>query len=140
LKNVVPGSLAPFQMNTFYFIYGITNLTLWWDLTFESTNKLTWKKSYKRGGKFCPHHSPYSNYLYFNKPKIVKKCKKGVNMTYHVYTITCKQNEKMYIGQSLNPTRRFKQHALNPPTKMIADVHNYRPLKECLELNFFFHV
>jgi hypothetical protein len=27
-------------MNTFDFIYGITNPTLWWDLTFESTNKL----------------------------------------------------------------------------------------------------
>jgi predicted GIY-YIG superfamily endonuclease len=42
-------------------------------------------------------------------------------MIYHVYTITCKQNEKMYIGQDLNPTKWFKQHALNPPTKMIAD-------------------
>jgi hypothetical protein len=27
-------------MNTFDFTYGITNPTLWWDLTFESTNKL----------------------------------------------------------------------------------------------------
>ncbi len=76
------------------------------------------RKSCKRGGKFCPHHSPYSNYFYLNKPKIVKKCKKGVNMIHHVNTITCKQNEKMYIGQSLKPKKWFKQHALNPPTKM----------------------
>jgi len=27
-------------MNTFYFTYGIINPTLWWDLMFESTNKL----------------------------------------------------------------------------------------------------
>jgi hypothetical protein len=38
LNNVVLGSLAPFHSNTFYFIYGITNPTLWWDLTFESAN------------------------------------------------------------------------------------------------------
>jgi hypothetical protein len=44
------------------------------------------------------------------------------------------QNEKMYIGQSLNPIRQFKQHALNPPTKMIIDVHGYRPLEKCFEL------
>jgi hypothetical protein len=59
-------------------------------------------------------------------------------MIHHVYTITCKQNEKMYIGQSLNPTTRFKQHALNPPTKMIVDVHSYRPLEECFELKIDF--
>jgi len=38
-------------------------------------------------------------------------------MIHHVYTIICKQNEKMYIGQSLNPTR---------------------PLKECFELKIVF--
>jgi hypothetical protein len=27
-------------MTTFYFTYGITNPTLWWDLTFESIDKL----------------------------------------------------------------------------------------------------
>ncbi len=40
MKNAIPKSLAPFQMNTFYFTYGITNPTLWWDLMFQSTNKL----------------------------------------------------------------------------------------------------
>jgi hypothetical protein len=40
------------------------------------------------------------------------------------------QNDKMYIGQSLNPIRQFKQHALNPPTKMIVDVHSYKPLEK----------
>ncbi len=39
-------------------------------------------------------------------------------MIHHVNTIICKQNEMMYIGQSLKPKRQFKQHALNPPTKM----------------------
>ncbi len=38
LNNVVLGSLVPFRMNTFYFIYDITNPTLWWDLTFEPAN------------------------------------------------------------------------------------------------------
>jgi hypothetical protein len=40
LKNVVLGTLVPFQMNMLYFIYGITNPSLWWDLTYESTSKL----------------------------------------------------------------------------------------------------
>ncbi len=44
------------------------------------------------------------------------------------------QNEKMYIGKSLNPTIQFKQHALNPSTKMIANVHSYKPLEKCFEL------
>ncbi len=44
----------------------------------------------------------------------------------------------MYIGQSLNPTRQFKQHALNPPTKMITDVHRYKPFEECFELRIVF--
>jgi hypothetical protein len=36
----------------------------------------TWKKkSYKKSWNFFPHHSPCSNCFYFNKPKIVKKCK-----------------------------------------------------------------
>jgi len=65
------------------------------------------RKRYKRSEKFCPHHSPCSSCFYFNKPKAVKKCKKGVNMMYHVYTITSKQNEKMYIGQSVNPIRQL---------------------------------
>ncbi len=43
------------------------------------------RKRYKRSEKFCPHHSPRSSCFYFNKPKAVKKCKKGVNMMYHVY-------------------------------------------------------
>jgi hypothetical protein len=96
------------------------------------------RKSYIRSEKFCPHHSPCSKCFYFNKPKTVKKCKKGVYMTCHVYTITCKQNEKMYIAQSVNSTRRFKQHALNIPTKMIIDVHRYKPFEKCFESKFFF--
>jgi hypothetical protein len=40
LKNVVLGTLVPFQMNMLYFMYGITNPSLWWDLTYESTSKL----------------------------------------------------------------------------------------------------
>jgi hypothetical protein len=59
-------------------------------------------------------------------------------MIYHIYTITCKQNEKMYISQSLNPTRQFKQHALNPPTKMITNVYRYKPFEECFELKNIF--
>jgi hypothetical protein len=59
-------------------------------------------------------------------------------MIYHIDTITCKQNEMMYISQSLNPARQFKQHALNPPTKMINDVHRYKPFEECFGLIIVF--
>jgi hypothetical protein len=30
----------PFQMNMLYFMYGITNPSLWWDLAYESTSNL----------------------------------------------------------------------------------------------------
>jgi hypothetical protein len=60
-------------------------------------------------------------------------------MTYHVLTPSLVNKMKnMYIGQSVNPTRRFKQHALNIPTKMIIDVHRYKPFEKCFELKIGF--
>jgi hypothetical protein len=39
---------------------------------------------------------------------LLKKCKENVNLMYHVYTITCKNNEKIYWSQIANPKKRFK--------------------------------
>jgi hypothetical protein len=44
----------------------------------------------------------------------------------------------MYIGQSVNPIRRFNQHALNIPTKMIIDIFKYKPFEDCFELKIVF--
>jgi hypothetical protein len=46
--------------------------------------------------------------------------------------------ENMYMVKSVNPTRGFKQHALNVPTKMIIDVHRYKPFEKCFELKIVF--
>jgi hypothetical protein len=44
LENAVPGTFVPFQMNMLYFMFGITNPSLWWDLTYENTYVIVKKK------------------------------------------------------------------------------------------------
>jgi hypothetical protein len=39
---------------------------------------------------------PFSISFISTNPKLLKKCKENVNLMYHVYTITCKNNEKIY--------------------------------------------
>ncbi len=51
---------------------------------------------------------PFSISFISTNPKLLKKCKENVNLMYHVYTITCKNNEKIYWSQIANPKKRFK--------------------------------
>ncbi len=39
-----------------------------------------------------------------------------------VYNIRCENNNKVYIGQSINPYKWFKQHMRKPPKKMKHDI------------------
>jgi hypothetical protein len=39
-----------------------------------------------------------------------------------VYNIRCENNNKVYIGQHINPYKRFKQHMRKPPKKMKHDI------------------
>ncbi len=59
--------------------------------------------SYKIIKKWWKNSSTFCKCFYINKPQTIKKCKESVNMMYHVYTITCKENERIYVGQSANP-------------------------------------
>ncbi len=52
----------------------------------------------------------------------VKNAKKVV-----VYKITCTANGRVYIGQSVDPNCRFKQHAKHPPRRMASDARRYQP-------------
>jgi hypothetical protein len=56
---------------------------------------------------------------------------------YQVYKITCKESGRIYVGQSANPQKRFKRHALKPPKKMLIDV-SYKPFVNCFELKVVF--
>jgi hypothetical protein len=40
-----------------------------------------------------------------------------------VYNIKCEKNNKIYIGQSIDPYKRFKQHMRKPPKKMKHDIN-----------------
>jgi DNA-directed RNA polymerase subunit E'/Rpb7 len=80
------------------------------------------------------------NCLYFNKPQIVKKCKENVNLIYHVYTITYKNDGKIYVGQSVNPQKKFKPHVFNPSKQMIVDVNIYKPFVNYFGFTIFFFV
>jgi hypothetical protein len=71
----------------------------------DKTTKQSWSDE-----KNC---STSCNCFYINKPSnCQKKCKERVNMMYRVYKIPCKENERIYVGQSANPQKRFKRHAL----------------------------
>jgi hypothetical protein len=59
-------------------------------------------------------------------------------MMYHVYKITCKKSGRIYVGQSANPQKRFKRHALEPPQKMLIDANSYKPFVDCFELKVVF--
>jgi predicted GIY-YIG superfamily endonuclease len=39
-----------------------------------------------------------------------------------VYNIRCENNNKVYIRQSIDPYKRFKQHMHRPPKKMKHDI------------------
>ncbi len=91
-------------------------------------------KTIKKWWKIC---STSCNYFYINKLQIVKICKESVNMMYQVYKITCKESGRIYVGQSANPQKRFKRHALKPPKKMLIDV-SYKPFVNCFELKVVF--
>jgi len=39
-----------------------------------------------------------------------------------VYNISCENNNKAYIGESIDPYKRFKQHMRRPPKKMKHDI------------------
>ena len=44
-----------------------------------------------------------------------------------VYTITCVPNNRVYVGQSVDAKKRFKQHARQPPHRMREDAMQYQP-------------
>jgi hypothetical protein len=53
--------------------------------------------------------------------------KKGSNslnniQEHFVYNIRCENNNKIYIGQSVDPYKWFKQHMRKPPKKMKHDI------------------
>jgi hypothetical protein len=39
-----------------------------------------------------------------------------------VYNIRCENNDKIYIGQNIDPYKWFKQHMHRPPKKMKHDI------------------
>jgi predicted GIY-YIG superfamily endonuclease len=59
-------------------------------------------------------------------------------MMYHVYIIICKKNGRIYVSQSTNPQKRFKQDGLKPPKKMLANINSYKPFVYCFELKVVF--
>eukprot|EP00798_Chlamydomonas_sp_ICE-L_P017013 gene17013-23298_t len=51
--------------------------------------------------------------------------------SYRVYTITCTQNNRIYVGiTSQAPAIRFAQHRRNPPHRMKQDATSYTPFDE----------
>lgn len=68
------------------------------------------------------------------------KLSKNVNLIYHVYTITYKNDAKIYISQNVNPQKKFKPHVLNPSKQMVVDVNIYKPFVNYFGFIIFFFV
>jgi hypothetical protein len=51
----------------------------------------------------------------------------GTKQAIYIYKITCTITGRIYIGQSINPQQRYKQHMQTPPTRMKADIKRYIP-------------
>ncbi len=54
----------------------------------------------------------------------LKKGRNSLNniQEHFMYNITCENNNKIYIGQNINPYKRFKQHMRRPHKKMKHDI------------------
>lgn len=52
-----------------------------------------------------------------------------------VYSITCILTGRTYVGISVDPVKRYQQHAHQPPQHMRQDVQQHTPLVQHFELN-----
>jgi hypothetical protein len=55
-----------------------------------------------------------------------------------VYSIRCENNNKVYIGQSINPYKRFKQHMRRPPKKMKHDIDMSKTINLTFKLDILY--
>ena len=46
-----------------------------------------------------------------------------------MYTITCQDTARVYVGVSVDPARRYKQHKHKAPRRMRADAAVYKPFE-----------
>jgi hypothetical protein len=53
---------------------------------------------------------------------------------HYIYKVLCLVNNRSYIGQSVDPRRRFSQHRTKPPRRMTEDVLNHKPFLDCFSL------
>ena len=57
---------------------------------------------------------------------------------WQVYSVTCKDTQRVYIGLSKNAARRFTQHASKPPRRMRLDVLRYVPFRRHFALHILY--
>ncbi len=55
-----------------------------------------------------------------------------------VYKVTCENNNKVYIGQNMNPYQWFKQHMHRPPKKMKHDIEINKTINLTFKLDILY--
>jgi hypothetical protein len=69
-----------------------------------------------------------------------KKGRNSLNniQEHFVYNIRCENNNKIYIGQSTNPYKQFKQHIHKPPKKMKHDINMNKTINLTFKLDILY--
>ncbi|KAG0609149.1 hypothetical protein M758_8G161900 [Ceratodon purpureus] len=55
-----------------------------------------------------------------------------------IYKITCTKNSRIYVGQSIDPKKRYRQHKYRPPSRMKLDVQKYKPFEDYFKMDILF--
>jgi len=60
--------------------------------------------------KFVRVPKDVAYYLHLNDPKVIKALRYRFQFTPLIYGITCLVNQMVYVGSTLNPSKRFHKH------------------------------
>ena len=60
-------------------------------------------------------------------------------MKYLLTFIACRDNGRVYVGQSIHPQHRFRQHARHPPLLMRKDAQNFYHFLDHFEMTIVYN-
>ena len=59
-------------------------------------------------------------------------------MATFIYKITCSKNSRIFVGQSINPKKRYKQHKSRRPSCMKMVVQKYKTFEDYFKMEILY--